>query len=131
MNVKKYPLSPFSGPALNPWYFLAIGYNIFCWLATYSLVPSKSTVHKHMLLGSNFRISVTKYFLALLVNYSHFPFYYVFNAIPNWNCWLSTSLKLAGQTLLWATNLWIKLPSYMNLIPSSKVWKMIESYMCA
>ena len=50
-------------------------------------------------------ISVTKYFLALLTISWNLFFSSVFNAIPNWNCLLSISLKLAGQTFDCETNI--------------------------
>ena len=50
-------------------------------------------------------ISVTKYFLALLIIYCHLFLSSVLRAIPNWNCLLSIKRKLAGQTLDMETTL--------------------------
>ena len=45
---------------------------------------------------------------------------FVFNAIPNLNYSLSTSLQEAGHYRDYAN-------SYMNYVPLSKSWKIIES----
>lgn len=62
-------------------------------------------VQRHILFGSNFMTSVTKYFLALFTISWNLFFYSVLSAIPNWNCLLSMSLKLAGHTFDCETNL--------------------------
>ena len=97
MKVRKYPRSPFYGPALKPLCFFAMFFIVLICRSVSEADPSNRIVHKTILFGSNPMISVIKYFLAALTASCNLLFSSVLRAMPKTNCLLSTSLRLAGQ----------------------------------